>query len=208
MPDEWFQHFRDTGLVDQPRQYLAGLEDPFVDALLPPLDPGTPEASFDFEAVRLAGTTPNGVFGAKIMWSHTKDLWARLGGRSLEDVFGPLRYVQLIRRDKVAQAVSLWTAIQTQVWREGDVPRAEPVYSSAAIGHLVEWLSRGEQAWTAWLARRDPHVVVYEDFVRDPSSVVEALTGVPASPPPLERQSNGRSAAWIARYHDEQAEAA
>jgi trehalose 2-sulfotransferase len=210
VPNEWFQHFKDTGLADQPSQYLAGLEDPVVRSLIPPFDPGTPEASFDFERVRRAGTTPNGVFAAKIMWSHTDDLWARLRGRTLEDVFGPLRYVQVIRRDKVAQAVSLWTAIQTQVWRDGDdaAPKAEPVYAHAAIHHLVEWLTLGERAWTAWLAPRNPDVVVYEDFERDPSPTIEALAGVPASPPPMKRQANGRSAAWIARYHAEQAEAA
>ncbi|MBE2320274.1 sulfotransferase [Solirubrobacter sp. CPCC 204708] len=141
VPNEWFQHFKDTGLADQPRQYLAGLDDPLVNSLLPPLDPGTPQAAFDFDAVRRAGTTPNGVFAAKIMWSHTDDLWARLGGRSLEDVFGPLRYFQVLRRDKVAQAVSLWTAIQTQAWRDGDATQAQPVYSHAAIRHLIEWLT-------------------------------------------------------------------
>lgn len=208
VPNEWFQHFKDTGLADQPSQYLAGLDDPFVRSLLPPFAPGTPESSFDFDKVRRAGTTPNGVFAAKIMWSHTDDLWARLGGRSLEDVFGPLRYVQVIRRDKVAQAVSLWTAIQTQSWREGEPAQAEPVYSFAAIQHLVGWLTRGEQAWSAWLAHRDPDVVVYEDFARDPSPTIAALTGAPAPPPPLKRQANGRSAAWIARYHGERAEAA
>ena len=124
-------------------------------------------------------------------------------------MFGPLRYVQVIRRDKVAQAVSLWTAIQTQAWRDGDAAAtAEPVYSAAAIAHLVEWLTLGERAWTAWLAHRDPDVVVYEDFARDPSPTIAALTGVPAPPAPLKRQANGRSAAWIERYHAEHAEAA
>src|SRR3954454_10309436 len=126
VPNEWFQSFRDTGLPDQPRQYLAGVDDPAVLALLPPLERRGPrEMSFDFEAVRRAGTTPNGVFAAKVMWSHTDDLWARLRGRRLEDVFGPLRYVQVTRRDKVAQAVSLWTAIQTQAWRSGELHAAE-----------------------------------------------------------------------------------
>jgi LPS sulfotransferase NodH len=208
VPAEWFQHFKDTGLADQPRQYMAGLHDPQVNALLPPFDPGTPETEFDFAAVRRAGTTPNGVFAAKIMWSHTDDLWARLKGRTLEDEFGPLRYIQVIRRDKVAQAVSLWTAIQTQAWRDGEPARSEPVYSRAAIAHLVEWLELGERAWTAWLAHRDPDVVVYEDFVRDPSPVVEAIAGVPASAPPLKRQANHRSAAWIERFHAEHTAAA
>jgi LPS sulfotransferase NodH len=205
VPNEYFQHFKDTGLADQPRQYLAGVDDPEVLALLPPLDPGVPETSFDFEAVRRAGTTPNGVFSAKIMWSHTDDLWARLSGRTLEDVFGPLRYVQMIRRDKLAQAVSLWTAIQTQVWRFGEEPIAEPVYSFAAIRHLVGWLEAGERGWTEWLRGRDPDVVVYEDFARDPAPTISILAGVPAPPAPLQRQSGSRSRDWAARFASEAA---
>jgi LPS sulfotransferase NodH len=200
VPREYFQHFKDTGISDQPRQYLAGVSDPAVLELLPPLDPGVPETSFDFEAVRRAGTTPNGVFAAKVMWSHAPDLWARLGGRSLEDVFGPLRYVQVVRRDKVAQAVSLWTAIQTQAWRSGDAVTAEPVYSFTAIKHLVGWLQAGEDGWSEWLRRRSPDVVVYEDFARDPSPTIEHLTGVAAPDAPLLRQSGTRSREWTSRY--------
>jgi trehalose 2-sulfotransferase len=200
IPKEYFQHFKDTGLPDQPRQYFAGVDDPQVLALLPPLDPGVPETSFDFEAVRRAGTTPNGVFAAKIMWSHTPDLWRRLGGRTLEDVFGPLRYVQVIRRDKVAQAVSLWTAIQTQAWRSGEAAKAEPVYSFAAIRHLIGWLQAGEDGWREWLRGRSPDVVVYEDFARDPSPTIEVLAGVPAPDAPLLRQSGSRSRDWASRY--------
>jgi LPS sulfotransferase NodH len=205
VPNEYFQHFKDTGLADQPRQYLAGLDDEFTLSLLPELDPGVPETSFDFEAVRRAGTTPNGVFSAKIMWSHTPDLWRRLDGRTLEDVFGPLRYVQVVRRDKVAQAVSLWTAIQTQAWSSNDVPQREPVYSFAAIRHLVGWLAAGERGWTQWLKGRDPDVVVFEDFVRDPEPLISALTGVPAPPAPLQRQSGSRSHEWAARFVKEAA---
>ena len=200
IPNEYFQHFKDSGLADQPRQYLAGVSDPAVLDLLPPLDPGVPEAGFDFDAVRRAGTTPNGVFAAKIMWSHTPDLWRRLGDRSLEDVFGPLRYVQVVRRDKVAQAVSLWTAIQTQAWRSGEAWAAEPVYSFAAIKHLVAWLSEGERGWTEWLRRREPDVVVYEDFARDPGPTIEILAGVPAPDAPLQRQSGSRASAWAERF--------
>jgi LPS sulfotransferase NodH len=205
VPKEYFQHFKDTGLADQPRQYLAGVTDPSVLALLPPFDPGVPEAAFDFDAVRRAGTTPNGVFAAKIMWSHTPDLWARLAGRTLEDVFGPLRYVRVVRRDKVAQAVSLWTAIQTQAWLSGDAMRAEPVYSSAAIRHLVGWLQAGEDGWTSWLRHRSPDVVVYEDFARDPAPTIEILAGVRSPPAPLKRQSGSRSSAWAARFLEEAA---
>jgi trehalose 2-sulfotransferase len=200
VPEEFFQHFMDTGLADQPAQYLAGVEDPEVLALIPPLDPGAPEDGFDFEAVRRRGTTPNGVFAAKVMWSHLPDLERRLAGRTLEDVFGPLRYVRVVREDKVRQAVSLWTAIQTQAWRAGDPVRTEPVYSFGAIRHLVGWLQAGEDGWARRLAGREHTVVVYETFVRDPQPVIEALAGVRAPEPPLRRQSDGRSRAWAERF--------
>ncbi|MDA0138341.1 hypothetical protein [Solirubrobacter deserti] len=44
--------------------------------------------------------------------------------------------------------------------------------------------------------------------MRDPSPVIEALAGVPAPPAPMRRQANGHSAAWVARYHAETAQAA
>src|SRR5262245_48052939 len=71
VPDEYFEALRATGHPRQPRQYF---EDPAVadiaDALVP-LDPGRPEVPGVFEGwfpyVLQRGTTPNGVFGAKMM---------------------------------------------------------------------------------------------------------------------------------------------
>jgi hypothetical protein len=73
-------------------------------------------------------TTGNGVFGAKIMSAYVEGLAAglreALGERApeatpdlLAAVFPRLRYVFLVREDKVRQAVSLWRAVQTWQWR-------------------------------------------------------------------------------------------
>src|SRR4051812_4674664 len=154
-PEEYFETLRSTGYPRQPRQYFEGV--PEVQALLAPVEPGAPEAEFDWDGVLRAGTTPNGVFGAKVMWSHLEDLWPRLGGRSLEDGLPRPRYVQVVRRDKAAQAVSLWTAIQTQHWRDdgGAAIAHDPVYSFPAIRHLARQVAAHEAAWTEWLAGRD-----------------------------------------------------
>ena len=94
-----------------------------------------PETAFDWDGVLRAGTTPNGVFGAKVMWSHLADLWPRLEGRLLEDVLPRLHFLRVARADRVAQAVSLWIAIQTQHWRdEGD--NATPLHFAAENEHL------------------------------------------------------------------------
>lgn len=63
-----------------------------------------------------AGTTPNGVFGAKLMWGHLdhfvsylRDLPERAGTpvpKMFDEVFPSLRYVRVLRRDKLRQSVS------------------------------------------------------------------------------------------------------
>ena len=44
-PEEYFETLRSTGYPRQPRQYFEGA--PEVQALLPEVDPGTPERAFD-----------------------------------------------------------------------------------------------------------------------------------------------------------------
>ncbi len=108
-------------------------------SLLPPLDPGTPEASFDFEAVRRAGTTPNGVFAAKIMWSHTDDLWARL---RRPDARGRVRAAALRAGDPARQGRPGGVAVDGDP--DAGVARRRRARASsrstpfAAIRHLVE----------------------------------------------------------------------
>src|SRR4051812_21324718 len=84
-PAEYFEHLHATGLPRQPRQYFDGLDDPEVVDLLAPTVPGAPvtaEAFRErFEAALREGTTPNGVFAAKVMWGYLPDLL--LGLRSL-----------------------------------------------------------------------------------------------------------------------------
>src|SRR3954468_22382422 len=207
-PEEYFETLRSTGYPRQPRQYFDGI--PEVQALLPEVEPGTPERerAFDWDGVLRAGTTPNGVFGAKVMYGHLDDLWPRLGGRALEDVLPGLRYVRVSRGDRVAQAVSLWIAIQTQRWRDdgANAETHEPVYSFAAIRHLVEQLTAHELAWDEWLVGRDPIAVPYERLAAAPAETVTALLaelGIDGRVPyvaRMRRQAGERSREWIERY--------
>ena len=67
--------------------------------------------------------------------------------------FPDLRYVQITRRDKVRQAVSLWKAVQTQAWRAGGRrrgERVEPVFSFRAINFLVRQLTAHDASWDAY----------------------------------------------------------
>src|ERR1700710_772467 len=73
-PEEAFEHLWSTGLPRQPCEYFAGGGDAGILALLAPTDPGRADRSDPFPPALERGTTPNGVFGVKLMWTHLLDL--------------------------------------------------------------------------------------------------------------------------------------
>src|ERR1700677_1589135 len=141
-PDEYFERLRETGLPRHPHQYFAEPSVQDIAKRLPPTVLGHPEQPGEFEHwfryVLQRGTTLNGVFGAKMMWNYLDEFKLRMAelpglshlsfNEQLKAVFPGLQVIFMRRRDKVAQAVSLWKAIQTQQWRtesESDVEQVE-----------------------------------------------------------------------------------
>ena len=159
-----------------------------------------------------------------MMWGYLDEFLGRFGplpkpagegGRAarLEGLLPGLRYVRVVRRDKVAQAISLWKAIQTAAWRGGTPEEAAahpPVYHREAIDHLVAQLTRQELGWQAYFerARAAPHPVVYEEFVEDYAGTLErvlAFLGIEpgaggVGEPPLARQADAASQEWHRRH--------
>src|SRR3954453_9679537 len=170
------------------------------------------------------GTTPNGVFGAKLMWGRLDDL-ARFAGtlpafrglavdEPLPAVFPRPRYVWVTRRDKVRQAVSLWKAIQTEAWRgAGPGPAAEPVSHEAALEPLVKILADHDTHWESFFSRAgiEPLVITYEDDLSagPEQAVRRVLRHLDLSVPPgwpaprhMQRQADERSERWVAQYRE------
>ena len=230
VPLEHFEILRHSSLPRQPREYFQDLDSPRVIERLAPVEAGTvsTEAPEDWWARILAeGSTDNGVWGGKIMWGHTDDFVARarelpgLAGADLDAVLAELlgepQVVFVSRRDKAAQAVSLWRAVQTQSWRSGEPPSAESViYDFEGIDHLVSQLESDERSWSEWFARtgRKPLEVTYDRLDSAPAHTVESVLhglGLPASTvavPRLTRQRDDLSATWIERYRQERGRAA
>jgi trehalose 2-sulfotransferase len=220
-PEEYFERLRHSGLPREPREYFEGIRDPSFLALLPETRTGDPaDAGLDRLLPRAlaAGTTPNGVFGAKLMWGYFGDFLGRLGTtpegpavERLSERFGPLRWVHVTRGDKVAQAVSLWRAVQTRAWSAGDATATEPVYDARGIAHLRDQVTRQDAAWRNWLAgkRIEPHRVEYERFVADHAATLRGVLAhlgleVARIPdPPMHRQGDARSESWVARFNEE-----
>ncbi len=212
-PQEFFERLARSGLPRQPREYFEHVEDPKLLELLAPTDPGTPDPGDPIPRALAEGTTPNGVFAAKLMWTHLLDLAERLGRPAdaalLRERFPDPRYVHVTRRDKIAQAVSLWRAVQTRAWRAGEVTEnGNAVYHAGAIGYLAGQLSDHDDAWRMWFSanRIEPLTIVYEELADDTraatSAVLDHLGVGPAEvpEPPLRRQGDDPSARWVERY--------
>ena len=212
-PEEYFEFLNASGRVRQPREYFAEADDADILELLPPLEPPLPAVPWPerLAAARERGTTPNGVFGAKMMWAYLGDFLAH---GEPEEQLGPLRWVHVERRDTLAQAISLWRAVQTAQWRAEDRDAAvEPVFHAGAIAHLKDRLEAHAAAWRDWFAERgiEPLEIVYEEFAADPEPTICAVLdhvgvpsdGVPVPEPPMRRQSDGRSQEWVDRFRDE-----
>jgi LPS sulfotransferase NodH len=238
-PREFFEALKETGVPRRPREYFWGLRSPEVIRLLPS------DAQLDRESERVPtwdrddytrhllasvreGTTPNGVFGAKLMWGYFDDFLElargipRFGGMGdgslLNTAFPDLRYVFVSRSDKVRQAVSLWRALQTWVWRKGEgspgtepLPNQRAVYSFDAIDHLLDQLRRHEDAWRGFFFRigQQPLQLFYEDVAGDLDGSVGRVLDMldverPASAEPLRqsmsKQSDELSESWVQNY--------
>lgn len=226
-PAEHVELLRATGRPDEPREYFAGVEDRTVLELLPASAPPQPHS--DPIEARLAtviadATTPNGAFGTKVMWRYMGDLQERLaeleGFAALGDVdrlaglLGDVRFVRVEREDRVAQAVSLWRAVQTRAWRADADEAGEPVYSFGAIEHLVGRLEADDAAWERWFGEQgvSPLRISYSRLADDPAAVPQrtldfigvsdALVGDPPVPS-MRRQAGEQSREWADRYRRE-----
>jgi trehalose 2-sulfotransferase len=175
------------------------------------------------------GTTPNGVFGAKLMWNYVphvlEKLWELPRFAGLDQVatfhalFPNLRVIRLTRRDRVRQAVSWARAAQDGVWVVSDTeppaPSGEPVYDREFISGLEGLLVEAERGWPTLCAELGvtPFDVVYEDLV-DPAIYADTVRSVlvhlglddpddPAiaiPPPRTHRQSDSLNDDWVYRY--------
>lgn len=238
-PQEYFEALRRSGVPRRPHEYFDPERHPNIVERLafremlegaPKPNPLWHPDTYDqyLEWALNEGTTTNGVFGAKLMWGYLGDFAELLrgidgmAGRSLPDLlsraFPGLRYVQITRRDKVRQAVSLWKAVQTQAWQRDagasddghDGRLLEPVFSFRAINYLMRELTAHDASWDAYFLGLgyEPLKVTYEELADSTEGVVHSVLehlGIAApqnlqiGPPRLSVQADEVSELWVAR---------
>jgi LPS sulfotransferase NodH len=162
---------------------------------------GTTTRDEYLRAVLAVGTTPNGVFGAKVMWTAFDEaIVAQLPAP---------RFVRLRRDDEVAQAVSFWKAVATGRWHTWDGPAGAAEYRRDAIEHLLGELRAQNDAWSRWFGANgvEPLDVRYERLAAEPDAEarrVLAFLGVEAPAARLEPRvrpvRDSVNADWEARF--------
>lgn len=95
-------------------------------------------------------TSPNGVFGIKIHYSHIKQFG---GFHNLLKVFPEAFYILLSRSDLVMQAVSMSVARQTGAWISGQRPDTnDPEYDFDQINECLRRIIHDNACWRYVLA--------------------------------------------------------
>jgi trehalose 2-sulfotransferase len=126
--------------------------------------------------------------------------------------------VWIAREDKVAQAVSLWRAIQSWSWSSDQNPHhntAEHLqYCYPAIRHLLEDIQQHDREWAGYFDECgvEPYVVSYERLrVALPEVVLGILEylglatdrGVAIPPQRRRSQSDDLSRTWVERFRED-----
>ena len=95
-------------------------------------------------------TSPNGVFGIKIHYSHIKNY---NGFANVKKIFPDAFYILLSRKDVLKQAVSLSIAKQTGVWIAGQKPITDdPQYNFGDIDKSLRQTILANAFWRYTLA--------------------------------------------------------
>jgi LPS sulfotransferase NodH len=164
------------------------------------------------------------------MWGTIGEMADRLGALHpgattaglFEKIFGPVVYIHVSRRDKVAQAVSLLKAEQSGLWHVGAdgsdrqrTPPSGPVhYDSARIAELLGDLEGDDAAWNEFFVRYDikPVRIEYETLAARPDAEVQKILLALGLPREREggltvqtsKMADDQSNAWAERFRREQ----
>lgn len=209
-----------TGLAGAPEEFFMAWEDgPWAQAQ------GVATRHEFLAKVLEKGTTPNGIFGIKIMWNYFCEIVAKLQQlpeyagvpqeRLLQTLFPNLHCIWMIRRDNVRQAVSWAKAIQTGIYASYQIeyqkPRQKPTFDFRLIDNLLNVILQGELGWANYFRQCgvEPFKVFYEDFTAScESKTADVLRHLGLDVPSdlkigklaLQKQADAVNEEWVVKY--------
>jgi len=214
---------RDTRRAGVPKQFFLPKDQSRYAAELG-LDAAADYAGY-VRGVANSKTTHNEVFGFKLMSWYLDNFLTRLreahgfgnsGTTDLEllrNAFPRLRFVRIVRRHKLRQALSTARALQTGLWKvqEGKITLREPEFDPDLIEQSLHEAERQEKIWADFFRRNGvkPFQVEYENLCQDYEATIRAVLNflkikLPASarvgPPATTRQADEISRIWEERF--------
>ena len=214
---------RDTRRAGVPKQFfLPKAKSRYAKEL--GIDPGIDYAGY-VRAIVNTKVTRNEVFGFKLMSWYLDDFAAQLRdahgfGNStpsdlelLRSAFPRLRFLRIVRRHKLRQALSTARALQTGLWKvqEGKSILREPEFDPDLIEQSLREAERQEKIWDDFFRRIGikPFNVEYENLCRDYERTIRAAlnflriklpVGAHVGPPVTTRQADEISRMWEERF--------
>lgn len=154
------------------------------------LDPDRDYAAY-VRGIVNAKATSNEVFGFKLMSWYLDDFLIRLRGAGvfgdarasdrdlLQNAFPRLRFVHVVRRHKLRQALSTARALQTGLWKvqKGKTALREPQFDRELIEQCLKEAERQEELWLSFFQRIGvkPFHVEYEKLCDDYEATIRAV---------------------------------
>ena len=214
---------RDTRRAGMPKQFFLPKGESRYAAELE-LDAAADYAAY-VRGVVNSKTTHNEVFGFKLMSWYLDDFLKRLRGihgfgnsgagdlEVLRKAFPRLRFVRIVRRHKLRQALSTARALQTGLWKvqQGKTTLREPEFDPDLIEQSLHEAERQEKIWDDFFRHIGvkPFTVEYEQLCQNYEATIRAVLGflkikLPASarigPPVTTRQADEISRNWEERF--------
>jgi LPS sulfotransferase NodH len=213
---------RDTRRAGMPKQFFLPKEERYAAEL--GIDPVAYYAAY-VRGVVNSKATHNEVFGFKLMSWYLDDFFARLRGTHsfgnsttsdlelLRNAFPRLRFVRIVRRHKLRQALSTARALQTGLWKvqKGKSSSREPEFDPDLIEQSLHEARRQERIWDDFFRRIGvkPFQVEYEQLCQDYERTIRAVlnflgiklaSDARVGPPATTRQADETSRIWEERF--------
>jgi LPS sulfotransferase NodH len=214
---------RATRRAGMPKQFfLAKFESRYAEEL--GVDPNGDYAAY-VRGIVNSKTTHNEVFGFKLMSWYLNDFLTRLrdahsfGNSATSDLellcnaFPRLRFVRIMRRHKLRQALSTARALQTGLWKvqEGKASLRPPEFDPDLIEQSLHEAERQETIWDDFFRRAGVKAfqVEYEELCEDYEAIIGAVLNflrirlprdARVGPPVTTRQADEISRVWEERF--------
>ncbi|MEP5729672.1 MAG: Stf0 family sulfotransferase [Sulfitobacter sp.] len=220
-----------TGIAGRPNSFFRekSLEDWCEDwGVDGPIDLNNREFSDRyFRAMYQEGLGGTATFGLRLMgpdlrlacdWTRRYFPETKSDLAAFKAMFGEVRFIHLVREDKLAEAVSYIRAEQTGLWHglpDGTALEEMPIerpdgYDEQAITERMENLREFDVAWERWFREQGitPLRITYDALSKAPQNVLgDVLSFVGLEPscakdirPGVRKLADATNAVWIKRY--------